>query len=76
MSNALVPINDIRQVAKRLRVLSALEEVTDETFGLLDQAVLYSYSTRERCGILLSMALSCMRDLWDAWPLTTTALFE
>lgn len=76
MSKALIPVSDIRRAAKHLRELLELGEATDETFALLDNAILYSYSTREKCGVLLSMTLSCMRDLWDSWPLTSTALYE
>lgn len=76
MSNALIPTDNIKRVAEQLQTLSTREEATDETFEILDSAVVYSYSTREKCGILLSMALSCMRDLWDAWPLTSTAFYE
>lgn len=76
MSNALIPVSDIKRAAKHLRKLVELGEANDGTFEMLDNTILYSYSTREKCGILLSMALSCMRDLWDSWPLTSTALFE
>lgn len=71
-----ITIVNIEQAATQLRTMIKSAEHDEEIFDLLDGTIIYAYNTREKSGILLSMALSCMKDMWDDWPLTSKALFE
>jgi len=67
---------DIKGAAARIENILSVDKPDESTFDLLDGTITYAYDTREKAGILLSMSLSCMKELWDKWPLTSKGLFE
>ena len=71
-----ITIVDVKGAAARLRTMVATKKVDEEIFDLLDSTIVYAYNAREKSGILLSMALSCMKDMWDDWPLTSKGIYE
>jgi len=71
-----ITIVDVKQAAKQLGLISVTKEVDEEVFKLLDDTIIYAHGAREKSGILLSMALSCMKDMWDDWPLTSKSIFN
>lgn len=71
-----ITIVDIKEAAAQLGYMITVERPNEEVFDLLDNTIVYAYNSREKSGILLSMALSCMKDMWDEWPLTSKALFK
>ncbi len=67
---------DIKGAAARIESILSVARPDESTFDLLDGTINYAYDIREKSGILLSMSLSCMKDLWDKWPLTSKGLFK
>ena len=71
-----ITIVDVKDAAAQLEAMAKVKKPDEEIFDLLDGTIIYAYNAREKSGILLSMALSCMKDVWDDWPLTSKGLFE
>ena len=71
-----ITIVDVKQASKQLGLISKTKEIDEEVFKLLDDTIVYAHGAREKSGILLSMALSCMKDMWDKWPLTSKSVFD
>ena len=71
-----ISIVDVKGAAAQLKSMVVAKRPDEEVFDLLDGTIVYAYNAREKSGILLSMALSCMKDLWEDWPLTSKALYH
>lgn len=71
-----ITIVDVKSAAKRLGDMLDANSPDEEIFDLLDGTIIYAYNAREKSGILLSMALSCMKYLWEDWPLTSKGLYN
>lgn len=71
-----ITIVDVKGAATQLGAMVKAGNPDEEVFGLLDSTIVYAYTARERSGILLSMALSCMKDMWDDWPLTSKGPYK
>jgi len=75
MSTSLT-IVDVKEASKHIKAILSSVRPDEAAFELLDGTIIYAYAAREKAGILLSMALSCMKEKWDTWPLTSKALFD
>jgi hypothetical protein len=74
--NKSLTVVDIKGAAARIEGILSVAQPDESTFDLLDGTIVYAYDTREKAGILLSMSLSCMKDLWDDWPLTSKGPYK
>ena len=63
--NKSLTVVDIKGAAARIENILTVPHPDESTFELLDGTIVYAYDTREKAGILLSMSLSCMKDLWE-----------
>ena len=71
-----ITIVDVEGAANRLGAMIKVKKPDEEMFDLLDGTIVYAYNAREKSGILLSMALSCMKEMWDDWPLTSKGIYN
>ena len=71
-----ITIVNVESAAAQLGAMIKVEKPDEEMFDLLDGTIEYAYNAREKSGILLSMALSCMKEMWDDWPLTSKGIYN